>query len=198
MSPRADPPVAVIRYRRPGRAPETFRQGIVQREPEGIVTFLAAAARSKPLVLGGRVVLENGSPIVWLTVPGACYDVGRFHTRDGEFTGYYTNILTPPEFAGPCEWSTTDLILDVWQAVDGAARLVDEDDFLEAVERGVLDESLARAARAEAGRILRAAGRGDWPPAPIREWTLARVRSVIGEGAGGPRPPPDREARAER
>lgn len=198
MRARPEPPLALIRYRRPGRPTRTFRQPVVHSGPAGIVTLLPAADRDRPLVIGGRVALENGSPIVWLTIPGASHDVGRFHTGAGDFTGFYTNVITPPDFTHPFAWSTTDLLLDVWQPVDGPARLLDEDELGEAVDRGLLAEPAARAARAEAGSILRAAREGTWPPPAIREWTLERALAAVGSGPRGRARRAGREGRQER
>lgn len=175
-----------MRYGRRDGSLETFRQLLVDRSAEGLVTLLPAARVSAPIRIGGRVALEPGAPIVWLTVPGAWYDVGRFHTRDGAFTGYYTNILTPPAFAGPLEWRTDDLVLDVWLDPRGAVELLDEEEFARARASGALDGELARRARAEADRIVAAARRGAWPPDAIRRWTLERARAASGTAPGEP------------
>ncbi len=58
---------------------------------------MPAAGVSRPTVVAGRTVLEPGSPVVWFTFPGRHHDIGRFHTPDGRFTGYYANILTTVE-----------------------------------------------------------------------------------------------------
>ncbi len=180
MPTSPEEPCARIRYRRPGRPTRTFRQPVVHHGEEGIVTLLPAAERAEPMVIGGRVVLEEGSPIVWLTIPGSARDVGRFHTRAGAFTGFYTNVVTPPEFISPFAWTTTDLLLDVWQPVDGPPRLLDEDELESAVRRGLLREAVARGARDEAAAVLRGARSGAWPPAAIREWTLDRALAAVG------------------
>lgn len=83
-------------------------------------------------------------------------------------------MLTPPEIDGRV-WHTTDLYLDVWVSADGTARLLDEDEFEEAVARGLLDEDTARRAREEADRLLAEARDGLWPPVVVREWTLERA-----------------------
>lgn len=176
-----------MRYGRADGTLETFRQLLVHGGAGGLVTLLPAARVSDPVRIGGRVALEPGAPIVWLTVPGAWHDVGRFHTRDGAFTGFYTNILTPPAFTGPLEWRTDDLLLDVWVDAAGAVEVLDEEEFERAVAEGRLDGATARRARAEADRIAAAARRGAWPPETIRRWTLERALQAAGGTATGER-----------
>ena len=69
----------------------------------------------------GKIALEAGSDAVWFTFPGLWHDIGRFHRADGEFTGIYANILTPPVIEPDGKWETTDLFLDIW--VDPEGRL---------------------------------------------------------------------------
>jgi predicted RNA-binding protein associated with RNAse of E/G family len=175
MAAEREPPTAVVRYRRAGRAAESYRQPILQRDRRGILTLLPEARLRAPIRIDGRVVLDPGAPVVWLTVPDAWYDVGRFHTRAGEFTGFYTNILTPPAFHGPREWETEDLLLDVWLGAGGEVRVLDTGAFESAATAGEIDTETAARARAEAARIAKSAGGGRWPPAAIREWPLERA-----------------------
>lgn len=176
------PEQARIRYRRPGRDTVVFTQRVAHRDPRAIVTLLESADRSAPLRIAGRCALGARAPIVWLTVPGAWYDVGRFHDDRGTFTGFYTNILTPPDFHGPGEWSTTDLFLDVWQPIGAPPILLDVDELDAAVSQGTVDAADATRARAEAARILNEARDGRWPPAAILAWPLRRVARTLGLG----------------
>lgn len=161
-----------IHYRRIPDREQIFDQQVVAVEPDGAVVTLAEAAPiSRPVRANGRVILDPGAPAVWLTFPGAWHDIGRFHRADGTMTGFYANILTPPEMAATV-WHTTDLFLDVWQPVDGPPSLLDEDEFEEARTRGLLDAPTADRARDEAERLLTAAQEGSWPPEPVRRWTL--------------------------
>jgi uncharacterized protein len=132
----------------------------------------------EPLVVHGRTILAPGAPVVWFTFPGKWHDIGRFHTADGKFTGHYANILTPVRFWSELEWDTTDLFLDVWCGADGNVELLDEADFIDAVERGWMTNATADAAQAEAARLLASAQNGTWPPALVHEWTLDRARAA--------------------
>jgi predicted RNA-binding protein associated with RNAse of E/G family len=107
------------------------------------------------------------------------HDIGRFHRADSTFTGLYANVLTPPEIDRRT-WHTTDLYLDVWLSTTGEALLLDEDEFQEAVGRGLIDEKTSTRARWEADSILERVKDGSWPPAIVHEWTLDRARAAIG------------------
>src|SRR5690606_29230280 len=111
--------------------------------------------------VNGQVILEPGSPVVWFTFPRAWHDIGRFHRADGEFTGYYANILTPVVLE-PGRWETTDLFLDVWVGRDGTTTILDEAEFDDAVAAGSIDEATAARARSEADELARRARAGDW------------------------------------
>lgn len=176
-----------IHYRRPHAPDALFIQRLVHRDSSVLVSYMPATPLSRDLVVHGRPVLQNGSPVVWFTFPGAWYDVGRFHLPDGTFTGIYANILTPVRFLDELSWETTDLYLDVWLDHAGGITVLDEDELAQAEARGWLEPAHARAARAEAARVVELAGRGEWPPRVVDEWTLERVRQVVGEASAAGR-----------
>lgn len=169
-----------IHYRRPPDREEVFIQEVIHRGDDVVVTFLPSTPLARPMVRGGRTVLESGSPVVWFTFPGAHHDVGRFHDAHGTFTGLYANVLTPVRFDGPASWHTTDLFLDVWVGDTGRAEILDEDELAQAEARGWLDAATARAARAEADRIVALHAAGAWPPPVVEAWPLERVRAARG------------------
>lgn len=168
-----------IHYRRLPDRTEVFRQRLVEDAGDYVVTYLPHADIAKPLEVGGRAVLEPRAPVVWFTYPGRWYDIGRFHLENGDFTGFYANVLTPVEMDGPV-WHTTDLCLDLWMGADGTIEVLDERDFAEAVEAGWIDVSAATAARETVETLALLAGQGGWPPEHALEWTLERVRDAVG------------------
>ena len=177
-----------IHYRRLPDHEEIFDQRIVAEREDVIVTVTGPLDLPQPLRAEGRLLLEPGARAVWLTFPGAWHDVGRFHLRDGTFTGYYGNILTPVEWTPPSGgephvWHTTDLFLDVFVSPTGRVALLDQDELEAALREGHIAAELAASARAEADRLLALAGAGGWPPAVAREWTLERIEAE--ERGGG-------------
>ena len=178
-------PEVRIRYARlPDRITE-FRQALVTRSGDCIVTLMEHTPLPAPVLAGDRVILEPGAPVVWFTFDGAWHDIGRFHTADGSFTGWYANILTPVEFSSSLDWSTTDLCLDVFLHTDGDIALLDEADLERALQAGWVDASLAARVRREADHLMTAARRGDWPPPVVSRWTLEAARSAVQGTPGG-------------
>ena len=170
----SDRPRVRIHYRRPPDREQVFDQTVLCERDDVIVTLAESMDFDPPMRVDGEVALEQGSSVVWFTFPGAWHDIGSFHRADGTFTGFYANVITPPEMEGNV-WRTTDLYLDVWLAADGTARLLDEDEFDEAVGRGLVDPETAAQARDEAARLLTEAESGSWPPPIVMEWTLERA-----------------------
>jgi predicted RNA-binding protein associated with RNAse of E/G family len=168
-----------ILYRRLPDREQRFRQRILADDGACVVTFLEAAELPKPVCAGERVILEPGAPVVWFTFRGLWHDIGRFHLRDGTFTGFYANVLTPVRMDTSGLWRTTDLCLDVWLDANGTVRILDEDELAEAERRGWTDAATAARARREAAELSRRARGGDWPPAPVHEWTLEHARAAL-------------------
>jgi predicted RNA-binding protein associated with RNAse of E/G family len=178
-----------IHYRRLPAREQCFRQAVLEDAGDRVVTFLASAELPGPVSVGGNVVLEPGSPVVWTTYRGLWHDVGRFHLADGTFTGTYANVLTPVQMDG-ARWTTTDLCLDVWMGAGGELRVLDEDELDHALGHGWISPETAARARQEAERLVDAARQGAWPPAHVAEWTLERARSVLAaRGSAGAAPP---------
>ena len=169
------PRTITIRY---GRLPDrisVFDQVIVEETAECIVTLIDRSILPRPVTAGGEVILEPHGPAVWFTYPGRWHDIGAFYLKDGTFTGYYANVLTPVRIDGD-RWETMDLCIDVWMAADGRVALLDEDEFDEAIERGWMDDDTARAAREEAEHLVAEARAGRWPSEHVRSWDLERAR----------------------
>ncbi len=171
-----------IHYVRPPDREQHLVQRLVYEDAHVVISLLDSASIAAPVVIGGEVAAEPGSPLLWFTFPGEWFDVGRFHRRDGTFTGLYADILEPVVPVGPREWRARDLFLDLWlDARGGAPLLLDEDELAEALERGWIDAATGAAARREAERLLELAGRGVWPPPVVTEWTLERALRALHE-----------------
>lgn len=201
--PSAGPPHPIrplrIHYLRPPDRLTVFRQLLLRDSPEVLISFAPSTSLPRPVEVDGRVILEEGSPVVWFTFPGIWHDIGRFHRADGTFTGIYANILTPPRLKGEV-WSTVDLFLDVWlpsrserdQQVDrdrreegdprGApatrAALLDREELEEAHLHGWISSRLYTRARMEARRLLAGVEAATWPPPVVEAWPLERCEAV--------------------
>lgn len=173
-------------WRLPDRE-DIFDQRLLERRPDCVVTFLESTPARESLLIGGRAVLETGSPIIWFTFPGAWHDIGRFHLADGTVTGTYANILTPVDGIETTVWRTTDLALDVWLGGASELAVLDVEELAAAEAAGWLAPETAERARAEAAALVGRAAAGGWPPPIVAEWTLARARAVAQRGTPPPR-----------
>ena len=173
-------PRVAIHYRRLPDRLRIYDQRVVHEEEDVIVTLSQPVEVEVAMRHDGAIMLEHGSLALWFTFPDVWHDIGRFHRADGTFTGLYANILTPPVIDGPI-WHTTDLFLDVWQTPAGEALLLDEDEFEEAKDQGLMDEPTASRAWREGQHILSAAAQGEWPPRCVTEWTLERALELLGD-----------------
>ncbi len=171
-------PQVRIHYLRPPDRVTIYENELVHADDEVTVTIMRATRLARPVTVGNQVILEDGAPAVWFTFPDADHDIGRFHTTDGVFTGFYANILTPVEFISPTEWLTTDLFLDVWIGAPGVAQILDEDELADAVQKGWLDVPTAASARATAQRLVQQHRDGTWPPAVVYDWPLERISGM--------------------
>jgi len=178
------PPLVEIHYHRPPDRTELFRQEWIEEEwienePAGIVTFARALDRPRPLMIDGKVALEEGSDVVWFTFPGLWHDIGLFHRADGTLTGLYANILTPCRIEPGGRWWTTDLFLDLWipagKAKGTLPLLLDEAEWAEARERGWITPEMGDRAMEEALRLQVAAADGRWPPPIVNRWSRERI-----------------------
>lgn len=174
-----------IHYRRLPDRLTVFRQQVVHQEEDVIITLASAVELPRPLEVEGTPILEPGASALWFTFPGKAHDIGRFHTLDGTFTGWYANILTPPLIEEGGIWRTTDLCLDVWMTPAGTVKLLDEEELDHAESEGWLTPQEAAGARREAHHLLTAAAGGTWPPPIAREWTLERARLPAAAGSRG-------------
>jgi uncharacterized protein len=167
-----------IHYHRPPDRVTVYENELVYGNSDVVVTIMRATPLPKAMIVNERVVFEPGAPAVWFTFPNAHYDIGRFHTADGAFTGIYANILTPVEFISPTEWRTTDLFVDVWVDSDGTVQVLDEDELNDAVARGWVTATEAEEARATAYRLANEYREGTWPPPVVYDWPLERITGM--------------------
>jgi hypothetical protein len=111
--------------------------------------------------------------VLRLEQPGGSHSVEVYWTAGFELMGWYVNLQAPVVVNGSF-LDTTDWALDVTVDPDGTWSWKDEDEFAEAIELGVFDESSAATVRAEGERAIASrpwpTGWEDWrPPADWAE-----------------------------
>ncbi len=166
-----------VRYHRPPDRLDVFIQDLVVDRSDLKITLHDPSTIGAPIVVGDRIVFEPTAPIVWFVFPGGWYDIGRFHLADDTFTGYYVNLIAPPQLEGNV-WTMVDLCLDLWLDASGHYQILDQDEFDEAVDHGWIDRASAQRAREEMNRVIDAIRDGSWPPVVVENHDLARVRRL--------------------
>lgn len=95
---------------------------------------------------------------------------------EGAFAGWYVN-LQEPLVEDALGFHTRDNVLDLWVEPDGSWQWKDEDELVEAVERGYFTPAEASAIRAEGERVLAdppwPTGWEDWRPDPA--WPIPEL-----------------------
>ncbi len=177
-------PDVEIHYRRLPDRLDVFVQRLVVDRADCKITLHDPATLDTALRVDDQVIYEPGAAIVWFVFPGSWYDIGRFHLRDGTFTGYYANLITPVEIQGRI-WTMHDLCLDLWVRPDGSFRILDQDEFDEAVDRLWIDPATASRARQTLDRLAAAVREGHWPPAIVAAHDLERVRALSTDDRSG-------------
>ena len=163
-------------YHRPGKPTTIYREWLVVEQPDVKVLLLESYV-GRDMDAGNKRMLDEGASIVWYVFPDAWYDIGRFHLRDGTFTGWYTNFSKPVQL-GEKRWVGYDLFLDLWQPVDGDPLWLDEDEFDAAVKSGVIDTWTSRRVGRERAHVQRRLDLGTWPPKIARDVDLLEVQAV--------------------
>ncbi len=170
-----------IHYHRPPDRCDIFVQDLVVDTAEHKITLHEHTPVTSDLKIGDQVIYEPGAPIVWFVFPGRWYDLGRFHLRDSTFTGYYVNLITPVEIDGNT-WTMYDLCLDLWVFPENTPHVLDQDEFDEAVDHHWIDQATAGRARRELDALLEDVSAGRWPPSPVADFGLQRIRTLHSEG----------------
>jgi predicted RNA-binding protein associated with RNAse of E/G family len=147
-----------------------FDAELLYKDSEVIVTALTLERVSKPLVIEGETVIENGYRAVFAEFRNQWHDVARVFRPDGEFTGYYADINTPSRDREDGSW-TKDLFLDLWISADRSkVYILDEDEFSEALDEGWISKEEGARARVELKRLKERFNRGEFPPRMLEEY----------------------------
>jgi len=158
------PETIVINYFRPPDREMKIPARLLYRDDDVIVTSHTLWGASKPLVIEGETVIENGYRAVFVEYIKEYFDVAMIFRPDGTFTGYYADINTPSRVADDGYW-TKDLFLDLWVSADKSRiTVLDEDEFQEAMDKNWISKEEAQMARAELERLIDMYNHGSFPP----------------------------------
>lgn len=108
-------------------------------------------------------------PVLRFMRPGERHAIEVLWSTGWEQRGWYLNLQAPLVVHGTF-FDTSDLVLDVRVQPDGTWEWKDEDELVEAIALGMLDEAEVGALRAEAEQVIAArpwpTGWEDWRPPP--------------------------------
>jgi len=157
----------IIHYFRPPDRKLDIEADLLYQDDEVIVTSHTLWGASKPLVIAGQTVIDNGYRAVFAEYRNQWHDVAKVYKTDGDtevFTGYYADINTPSKLTDD-GYRTRDLFLDLWIPADRSSiTILDEDEFAEAVRNNWISTEEAQGARVELTRLIELFNRGEFPP----------------------------------
>ena len=167
--------------RPPGRR-VSMRSDLLQAT-NNMIVVATDLAPSKPVEYLGEIVMDAGYRAVWFLFKEQPFDIGRIYRPDGTWTGYYADVLEPVRWDGSDPTTLEpiiDLFLDLWIAPDGRFEVLDVDEFEEAGARGSITAYQIDHARRVLQKMIEATGRGDFPPAVVKQFLLRNTQPQEG------------------
>ena len=163
-----------LTYKRPPDRVNYFQQQLLYIDDDVIVTTQRVKP-STPIVQNGRTVLADNFAVVWFVFTGLWYDVGKVYNLNNEWTGYYCDIMKPVKRRVDASdkldcFEITDLFLDLWINPDGTYQIQDEDEFEEAIQKGVIGSELESSARDVLTALIVEVETGKFPPQFVQEY----------------------------
>ncbi len=154
-----------------------WRQWKLLEDNEVLVSAFYDPDLPRPLAAGDEVILEGTFAGISYNFWDKWYNVISVYDADLNFKGYYSDVMTPVQKT-MTRVTATDLFLDVFMFPDGRWKVVDEDEFEEALEKGLMDEGIARNAREALSEITRLAEAGKWPPDIVNKVPKEPIRTL--------------------
>jgi predicted RNA-binding protein associated with RNAse of E/G family len=154
-----------------------WRQWKLMEDDQVLVSAFYDPDLPRPLKVGDQVILEGTFAGISYNFWDQWYNVISVFDEDLEFKGYYTDILTPIQKAWTLVTST-DLFIDLFVFPDGQWTVVDEDEFENAREQGLMDEGIAMNARRAIEEVSGKARAGEWPPEIVKRVPANPVRTL--------------------
>jgi predicted RNA-binding protein associated with RNAse of E/G family len=153
--------------RRPDEV-DIWTHELIHQDKEVIISKFKFSNLREPSRIEGKVVVEND-------YTGICYEfiekgleVIKIFDFNEQLTGYYCNINTRPKtFDGGYE--VVDLYLDVWVFPDLRFVVLDEEEFNDAVEKGLVDDDERIFAKRVLSDVLENLRAGNFPPRIVGE-----------------------------
>jgi hypothetical protein len=135
---------------------------------EKVVVSKGQITSTHSIVFDGEVVLAYGFQIVYFDFFGKWFGVGKIRNLQGKHTGYYCDIVKPPQILADGGIELTDLFLDLWVSPDLRFKVLDEEELENALRKGWITKRLYDKAKQELEKLIDVVKKGKFPPYPIK------------------------------
>lgn len=126
---------------------------VVLYENSEYVVFINLLNPSKPLIINESILLDKNHFGIWFCPTKNFYDFGAIYNREKHFKGYYCDMCTPIRKVS-LGYEMIDFFLDLWIFPDGRYYILDQDEFNDAIEQGLMDQKQIFEVKAELTRLV--------------------------------------------
>jgi predicted RNA-binding protein associated with RNAse of E/G family len=109
---------------------------------ERVIVGKSQITSAHSVVFDREVVLVSGFEIVYFDFVGKWFSVGKIRNMQGEHTGYYCDIITPPRLLEDGGVEITDLFIDLWISPDLRFKVLDEEELENTLYKGWITKNL--------------------------------------------------------
>lgn len=124
-----------------------------------------------PLYVNGVKVIDNGYRMIYFAFIGENYDILKVYDADGNFRGFYVDILGYTKRRGNIV-EMLDLFLDILIFPDGDFFLLDEDELEMALNYEIIDRKTFDFAIGVANNIIKRILGGNFPPEVVYKYDI--------------------------
>jgi predicted RNA-binding protein associated with RNAse of E/G family len=133
-----------------------------------VIVGRSQVVSANSVIFDGKTVLGAGFKIVYFEFLGKWFTVGKIRNLQGEHTGYYCDIVTPPRLLDDGV-ELVDLFLDLWVSPDLRYKVLDEEELDEALLKGWITKKLYTKAKKELQKLIRMVEDKAFPPPPVKD-----------------------------
>lgn len=137
-----------------GGCTELGKGKVISFNPDKGLIIVKREVKGRGVYDGLNIPKESGDYIITCLKEGDGRIYHFYYGKDGVLKGVYLNISTPIELNPEGTIWYLDLVIDVVKNANGEVRIIDEEEFNELVNKGIINDSLARYALSIANEAL--------------------------------------------
>jgi len=134
-----------------------------------IIVGCSEVSSPNAVIFDGKVVLAQGFKIVYFEILRKWFTIMKVWNPKSEHTGYYCDIVTPFRLLHDGVVQQTDLFLDLWVSPDLRYKILDEDEFEDAVRKNWVNPKLCEKAKRELQQLIRMVEDKKFPPRIVKD-----------------------------